>query len=195
MRPNSISSSHSAHPSDDDYSSSEEPTRPQRTQERTARLNAQADGILADLPTRRGSNSPRHTNLTRRRALRLLNVLEERAQSSSIPEGQLVDAADYLRDLSRPPEAGGMSDPEPTLTAEQQSFVERMLPADVYGALAPQQRWFIAINYPPQLYQQHLRVGGQIELTGHSCQPSMLYDPDTSQLTPLVDVSYSLLPR
>ncbi|SMR03208.1 hypothetical protein PD5205_01905 [Xanthomonas fragariae] len=122
MRPNSIGSSHSPHPSDDDYSSSEESTRPQRTQERTARLNVQSDGILADLPTRRGSNSPRHTNLTHARASTLPGIYENQANSGSIVQGQFIEAANhlqrlYLQPLAVPPEAEDMGHPEPTLTA------------------------------------------------------------------------------
>ncbi|WP_159088070.1 hypothetical protein, partial [Xanthomonas fragariae] len=81
-----LTASYSVHPSDDDYSSSEESTSPQRTQERTTRLNAKADTILADLPTQRGSNSPRYNNLTHARDLTLLDIYRNRADAGSITQ-------------------------------------------------------------------------------------------------------------
>lgn len=175
MRPNSISSSHSAPPSDDDYSSSDESESSQRTQESTARLNAQADSIFDDLPTRRGSNPPRHTNLTHRRASTLLGIYENRANASAITQAQYMEAASYLQRLSVTPEAEVISDLQPTLTPEQQALIES--------------------RFPTNLYQHHLRMDGQIEITSYTGQGSMLYDPDTSQFSPLHDVDQSLRPR
>ncbi|MCS4509241.1 hypothetical protein [Xylophilus ampelinus] len=171
-----VGPSHSVHPSDDDYSSSEDSTRPPRTQDRTDRLNAQANAILADLCARRRDNPESHGNLTTRRASTLLGIYENRANAGRMSQVQYLQAADYLRRLTSPETEGeDLSSPQPMLS--------------------PQQRAFLEGRFPPNLFSRHTRMDENIEFISLTGQGSMVYDPYTSRLSPLHDVDQALRPR